>query len=292
MPAVTSDRLNDEVRDRLEKMTNVSSVPLVIAQVLRVSGDSEESVEHLANAVESDHALTSRLLRVANSAFYGMSEDIYTVRDAIVLIGFDAVQSLAISAEVVSGVWAADELFNAKQIWGHSLSCGLFAEAYARKIGSVKPEVAFTLGILHDIGRVIIIQCAPELYRKAIEKMKTERSYLWRAEEEVMGFHHGEVGAQLVTNWKLPHAYSEAIGLHHEPFKAEHEIELTYLISLANATTHQAFPVDIGGRTSLPLTKSLWEPIGLTEDDVRQVLQQKNEVRFRAETFFNTAQKL
>src|SRR3989339_751969 len=93
LPVLSEAQSGSDIQSLLESMSSVSTIPLVIAQVLKVTGDAEESVEHLANAVESDHTLTSRLLRVANSAFYGMSEEIYTVRDAIVLIGFDAVQS-------------------------------------------------------------------------------------------------------------------------------------------------------------------------------------------------------
>jgi putative nucleotidyltransferase with HDIG domain len=289
LPVPNEELFGTDVHALLESMTDASAIPLVIAQVLRVVGDDEESVEHLANAVESDHALTSRLLRVANSAFYGMSEEIYTVRDAIVLIGFEAVQSLAISAEVVSGVWADDEVFDAKQIWSHSLCCGLFAETYARRTSIIKPDVAFTVGVLHDIGRAIIIQSVPGLFHSAVEKMNGDRLYLWRAEQEVLGFHHGDVGAKLAENWKLPPAYIEAIRCHHEPGQARHDKDLTGLLALANATSHHAFPMKMEGYTCQPLNRHLWEPLRITEEVVRQVLLQKDHIHFRADAFFATA---
>ena len=267
-------------------MTNLPSVPITIAQVLRITGNENESVDQLGVVIESDNALTSRLLRIANSAFYGMQEEIYTVRDAIILIGFDAVQSLAISAEVIKGVWSDDEIFDAKKMWEHSLRCALFAEVITRKLRTHKPEVVFTLGVLHDVGRAIMIQLMTEQFIRANTLARTERKFLWKAEQEVFGFHHGDVGSRLVDNWKLPKAYSTAIRYHHEPEQAESEKELTYILTLADSASHYAFRKPDDKLVFPPLYKELWEPLGLDEAAIRDVLAQKSIVEEKTNSFF------
>lgn len=267
-------------------MTNLPSVPLTIAQVLRITGSEQESVAQLGAVIESDNALTSRLLRIANSAFYGMPEEIYTVRDAIILIGFEAVQSLAISAEVIKGVWSDDEVFDAKRMWEHSLSCALFAEAIARRLHNQKPEVVFTLGVLHDVGRAIMIQMMTEQFKQTLEIAYTQKLYLWKAEREVFGFHHGEVGSRLVENWKLPKSYSTAIRFHHEPDSATSEKELTYILSLADAASHFAFRAASDKLIVPPLYRDLWEPLGLSEDAVREIIAQKEGIEEKTKSFF------
>lgn len=284
----TDSMVTDEstsVEQLIEQMTNLPSPPVVVSRTLQIIAGDNESVQSLAETIETDHALTAKLLRIANSAFYGMAQEIFTVRDAILIIGFDAVRSVAISAAAVTGVWVDDELFNMERFWKHSLSCGLFAEFIAKKIHYPTPEVVFTLGVLHDIGRVVIIQSLSQRYRDVISLMKEQHTYLWKAEREVLGFHHGEVGARLAENWHFPPAYSNAIRFHHEPEKVANQNELTYVLSLADAMSHHVFSYDCKERLTQPLYRGLWEPLKLNESDVRMLLKHEETIQERTEVF-------
>ena len=273
------------VEQLIEKMTNLPSPPSVVSRALQIISGDNESVESLAETIETDHVLTAKLLRIANSAFYGMAQEIFTVRDAILILGFDPVRSLAISAAVVTGVWVEDDLLDMNNFWKHSLSCGLFAEQVAKKIHYRAPEVVFTLGVLHDIGRVVILQSLSQRYREVISLMKKQPTFLWKAERDVLGFHHGDVGARLTENWRLPSAYSHAIRFHHEPEKMTGESEVAYLLSLADAMSHYAFPYDKKDRLTQPLYRALWEPLNLSEEDVRTLLKHRDTVEERTEVF-------
>jgi HD-like signal output (HDOD) protein len=186
----------------IREMRDLPSLPAVISEVLQLTEYNESSAEALARIIEADHALTVKLLRISNSAFYGLAQEVYTVQDAIIIIGFEAVRSIAISAFVVSGVWAEDEIFDARQFWVHSLSCGLYARAAADRMRRVKPDVAFTLGVLHDIGRIVLIQTIPRAYRTLLQTLKAQRCYLWQAERSLLRFHHGEIGAVVARKCK------------------------------------------------------------------------------------------
>jgi putative nucleotidyltransferase with HDIG domain len=228
------------------------------------------------------------VLRIANSAFYGLAQEVYSVRDAIIVIGFEAVRSLAISAAVVTGVWVEDEYFDNKSFWVHSLGCGIFAELIAKKLRYAKPDAAFTIGVLHDIGRVIILQTIPDKYREVMITSQSDHSYLWQAERKVLGFHHGDVGARLIAKWKLPIEFEGAIHYHHEADKAGTASLLAHIIALADALSYNVQLTGKEMRITQPLYKGLWEPLGLSNDEVRDIRNQADVIKERTLVFYTT----
>jgi putative nucleotidyltransferase with HDIG domain len=289
-------RIEDEVEihalsteQLIEQMTDIPSLPMVVGQVLSIIDNDEPSVDSLAGAIEADHAFAARVLRIANSAFYGMAEDIYTVRDAIIVIGLDAVRSLAVSAAVVTGVWVDDEAFDKKRFWIHSLGTGIFAETIALRLRQPKPDAVFTLGVLHDIGRVILLQAVPDRYHTVLETARAWRCYLWQAEREVLGFDHGEIGARLTRKWRLPPEYGEAIQCHHQPSRAPRDARLAYVLSLADALSHNVETSEREATLTPPLYRSLWEPLGLSDAAVREIRSRTDFILERARAFYDTA---
>jgi putative nucleotidyltransferase with HDIG domain len=273
----------------MNQMTDLPSPPFVIARVLQITGADDDSAGSLASAIEADQGFTATVLRVSNSAFYGMAQRIYTVRDAIMMIGFEAIRSLAISAAAVKGVWVDDAMFNRRQFWIHSLSCGLFAQKVALRLNHPKPDAVFTLGVLHDIGRVIILQSVPEEYRTVIDTVRCKRNYLWQVERDVLQFHHGEIGAKLARKWNLPEGYADAIEYHHDPDAAPQESRLARIICLADALSHSSNPADGEDRLTQSLYKALWEPLGLDEAAVREIRNHAGTVRNHTQDFYETA---
>jgi len=273
----------------IKRMTDLPSLPAVIAQVLEIVEGGEPSADELAAAIEADRAFTAKVLRIANSAFYGLSHEISTVREAIIIIGFGAVRSIAIAAAVVSGVWVEDDLFDARKFWTHGLRCGLFADALASMLPTVKPEIAFTLGVLHDIGQVIILQTIPDNYHDVMTTLQQHRKYLWQVERDVLGFDHGEIGGRASRKWRLPPVYCEAIEYHHEPAAAPAESRLAQMLALADSLSHHAGISGPPERTVQPVYRGLWEPLGLSEAAVRQVLERAAAIDVRTRSFYEQA---
>jgi putative nucleotidyltransferase with HDIG domain len=273
----------------MDQMTDLPSPPFIIARVLSITDEDQQSAESLASAIEIDQAFSAKVLRVANSAFYGMAQRVYTVRDAILLLGYEEVRGLAIAAAAVTGMWVESELFDRKKFWIHSLSCGLFAEAIARRLRHPKPEAVFTLGVLHDIGRVIMIQSQPLQYKNAIEMSRSQKLYLWKAERAVFGFHHADVGSGLAHKWNLPEGYAEAIKYHHEYDSSVTELRLARILALADALSHNADTSVDEGCPTQPLYRSLWEPVGFDEAAVRDVRSSVGSIRQRTNEFYDTA---
>jgi HD-like signal output (HDOD) protein len=264
-------------------------VLLVLVQVLEIAAGGEPSAESLASSIEADPAFKNRVLRIANSAFYGLAQEIHSVRDAIIIIGFEGARALAISTSMVSGVWVDDKAFDARRFWMHGLRCGLFAEMIARKLKYALPEIAFTLGVLHDIGRIILVQTAPERYRDVLAELRTQRKYLWQVELGILGFHHGGIAGMAAHKWGLPPEYCDAIEFHHEPERARNDSQLARLLTLADSLSHYCAGPDREERIVQPLYRALWEPLGLDEPTIREFLGNADLLALRTRSFYENA---
>lgn len=273
----------------LETYNGIPPLPLIVAYVLELTSNDDVSTVALAHALEADPGLTAKILRISNSAYYSPSERIYTVRDAIRYIGFESVRSLAITTSMVNRIWVDDTTFSRQMFWRHSLRCGLFAREIALMLRSFPEDVLFTIGVLHDMGRAVLIQHDPVQYECAIEQMKLGMKYLWMAENETLGINHAELGGVLAKEWKMPDSYASAISWHHEPEKAgEHRI-IAHVIELADALAHSTSPRDRSGLVTPPLVEQLWSPLGLDEKAVRSLYNRREDIEQHTRSIFETA---
>ncbi|MDD5087844.1 MAG: HDOD domain-containing protein [bacterium] len=272
-----------------QQVESIPPLPIIIAHALELTEDDDLSVLSLAHALEADPALTSRLLRVANSAFYGLTQRVYTVRDAIQIIGFEEVRSLALTATVVGGLWVDDELFHRQRFWRHSLRCGLFARIIAIRLRYSKPEVVFTLGVLHDIGRAAMIRNDAEAYRRTVSLMSGEGVVLWKAERRVFGFDHADVGAAMAGKWNLPSSFVSGIRHHHQPNEQDPDFLLGQILALSDSLSHAASPADRGNYITPPLFHGLWDPLGLDEATVRSIFEERDFIEQQTRSLYETA---
>mgnify|MGYP000967515555 CR=1 FL=1 len=210
----------EKIHERLEKVSNLPSIPQVILRIKEITENPRASVADLANCILSDHQLTSRILRMANSAYYGeFSGRITTVTHAIMLMGFRAVRNIAISMVVYDAVnnISRGSGFDVKAFWSRSLAGGVIAKYFARATGQTKLlEVAFIAGFMHDIGQVVLASAFPEEYRE-LSKVDCDPSKLQHTERILLGIDHLEAGEYIARKWKLPELLVRPIGEHHRP---------------------------------------------------------------------------
>lgn len=238
MPEASEPTLTlDALLDRVEEL---APLPHVASRVIQVTEDDRFSAYDLAAVIATDTALTAKMLRLANSAYYGYPRRIMTVRDAVVLIGFRAVRSTAIAAAIIDLFPAqGDGPFNMDLFWGHSVACGLVAEAMAHESGYARPDEAFTVGILHDVGRIVMSQYEPERFSHALYVALNEHQPLHEAEQREFGFDHMLVGSKLAERWSFPAQVCAAIADHHDLAHASDRSGLTFVVAHANALCHR-----------------------------------------------------
>lgn len=209
--------------EALFQQPNALPVAPKVVQVLISSFNNERvSVEHVARMLAVDPVLSAKLLRLANSAYYRVSRSVSTAHDAVMMLGFVTVRTLVISSGLVNGFKSAPGL-DLKQFWRYSLNASVAARWLAQQVNE-DPELAFTIGMMHAIGQLVIHAGMPEqaqLLDKTVKPLDTRRL---DSERKSFGYDYAEVGAELAVRWKFPGAFSAAIRafpkpLEHQPFK-------------------------------------------------------------------------
>jgi putative nucleotidyltransferase with HDIG domain len=215
---VTSE---EKLKRRLSTISNLPSPPLVFTQITKVINDPRTSVKDVAAVMSEDAAMSAKVLRLSNSAFYGARSEITGIRQAILVLGLAAVKSLVLSSSVFD-MFKSQKLDTEFQeaFWRHSLATALAGRMIIkqhRSLSCYDPEVAFSAGLLHDIGKLIICCFMPEEHKQIKQQLKEQRLSDYQAEESVIGYPHTLIGRMLAQNWKLPTSIQEAIEFHHSP---------------------------------------------------------------------------
>ncbi len=210
--------LSKELRQKLEKFSNLPSIPQIIFKIKQVSDDPKSSAADLANCILSDHQLTSRILRMANSSYYGnYAGNINTVTHAIVMMGFRAVHNIAISMSVYEVVNKLSEnsKFDLTSFWTRSLASGVISKYLAHHSNQSRLiEVAFIAGFIHDIGQAVLACAFSDKYGQ-ISKLDPDAPDICGTERILLEIDHQEAGEYIARLWNLPDSLSKPISSHH-----------------------------------------------------------------------------
>jgi HD-like signal output (HDOD) protein len=206
----------------------------------------------LGEAIEIDPDLTARLLRLANSPFYGFSSRVSTVTEAISLIGIQQVQDLILASSIVerfSGI--SDEFVSMESFWRHSLACGLTARLLAIDLRLPQADKCFVAGMLHDIGRLVLLSEAPQIALEIFTIYEHEHLLLREAEQRRLTFDHQQIAAALLKEWNYPGALIEAVACHHQPLLAKANLQQACVIHVADYLVH-ALGIGSSGEVYVP----------------------------------------
>lgn len=205
------------VFEQIEKMGELPSLPQTLLYIQKVAADSKSCADDLAASVLNDQALTLRVLKVVNSAFYQRrnQEQIRTVRRAVIVMGFEAVCKLALGLSVFDMMSKLSRSPYLATITRHSLVCAGFAQVLAEASGKVAPEEAYVTALVHDIGKVVLLECSPAHMDQVLRELSGGVPAL-EAERRHFGITHDRAGRRLAARWKLPLELQNAIGDHHD----------------------------------------------------------------------------
>jgi putative nucleotidyltransferase with HDIG domain len=203
----------------LKKVTTIATLPEVTMQIIKVVEDPRSSAQQLHQIVSHDPALMTRILKVVNSAFYGLPGQIGSVERAIVLLGLNGIKNIAVAASLGQLFRGAPlcEGFTAKDLWTHCIAVGVAARDLARHMKLCVDDEAFLAGLIHDIGVLISLQVYPEKLREVCDVVKTGGGDFCLTEQRIIGLDHQQLGMGLAEQWKFPRACQLAAGYHHQP---------------------------------------------------------------------------
>ncbi len=211
---------NDRMKAVVARIHTLPSLPSLYYDLMKELASPHATTESVAAIISRDISLTAKLLQLVNSAFFGVAQHVNSAAEAIQILGFSTIKALALSIYVFSR-FEPERLpgFPIERLWQHSMATGLLARRIAASEGSDLGliEAAFTAGILHDVGKLVLAISFPELYRKSINTAFSQETPQWQAEAEVVGVSHAEIGAYLLGLWGLPCPIVEAVAWHHQP---------------------------------------------------------------------------
>ena len=271
---------SSEVQDLVKNASDLVSLPEVSLRVNEIANDPDSTADDMGKVISQDPALVARMLKIANSAFYGVSNEVETITRAIAILGTKKIRDLVIStaaSDTFDGI--PNNLITMQDFWHHSLYCALLAQILAKKSKKIKSESIFIAGLLHDIGQLLMFNKLPEKSHETILLLMegTEELETYEAERHVFGFDHMEVGAELIKKWKLAPVLQECIEFHHEPQNAKNFPAEVALINIANAVAVMA-DFNSMNEDDIPMINPIsWELTGLSKNDLPEAIKQAQE---------------
>ena len=239
---------------------SLPTIPPVLTGIIALIDDDRAGAKKLVELIERDQALTARLLRLANSAFFGQARKVSTIPRAVLLLGFSTVRNLALGVKVWDTLGTGVSRKELEALWTHAVQVAAAARTIARQQRQVNPDEAFTSGLLHDVGQLVLALRFKELYWDTVRKA-TSTEHLVGLEQSTLGVDHAEVGSWLLEAWNLPALMVEAVRRHHDT-----EVR-TGLAGTIAASSRLAHRTDFSTGVLAPDGVAILEAAGLTAEN-------------------------
>lgn len=221
---------------KIEAIGDLPTLPSTVFEAVRLLDEPETTTDRIISSLQLDQAVVSKLLRMANSSFYGFRGRISNISQALRLLGFDAVKNAILSISILdifSG-GAKEKRFDPHKFWLHAIGTGVISQVIAKKLKNHQVNNFFIAGLLHDIGKLAIIKLFPDDFLQILKKVEKEDLFMIDGERALLEVDHTHIGYEMAKKWYLPEEIQEAIGLHHCPGNAEKNRVLSATIHLSD----------------------------------------------------------
>ncbi len=258
----------------LQSARDLPTIPKIAVLVAKLVDNPNTSASQVAKALTSDQALTARVLKMANSAFYGAPRRISTVTDAIVLLGMRTIRNMAMAVSCYDVLDKEIKSYAMRRgdMWRHAFCVGYAAQLIAQHSKYRATEEAFVAGLLHDMGKVVISRNLADEFQAVVELARDSDILFTEAEQQILGFDHAEVGARITQSWNLPDQLVQTIRYHHMPSQQPEWSSLTAIVHLADVL---CLTLGIGIGTDglkYALEDGILEKLNLSQEMVEDVM--------------------
>ena len=258
----------NQLRLQIEKVGNLPTLPGIVTRIAEMVDSPETTGRMLGRELATDQVISAKVLKLVNSGFYGFSDPISTIQHAVTLLGFNTVKSLVLSSTVLDMM--KDSL---PGLWEHSIACARTCSIIAAHVELDDPEEISTIGLLHDLGKVILRQTMEREFRRIANHVDRADMLFYEAEEKALGANHGEMGGWLLEKWALPPRLVEPIVDHHDFRPNRDHAEHTAILHLAEILC-RAEAFGSGGDRKIPrLAPGALEILKIGIDDVREIME-------------------
>lgn len=288
------DHLVQKIQVFIDRMPSLSTT---VSKVLEVCNSPRTSANDLNRVISLDPVLTGHVLKLINSAYYSLPNQISSLARAIIMLGLNTVKNLALSTAVVGALGKKSSFTTLPMdaFWAHSICVGVTAKAMAvaRNVPTIQREEYFVAGMLHDLGKIPLNTCFSENYGQALQLAALEQSSLLKTEQLLIGVDHGVAGRLIGDKWRLSTAIIEGLAYHHSPEQASEEHrDLVATVALANL---YANIYEIGSAGDLhpesAFLMAILESMGLKWSDLQPLQEVVNSEIEKAQVFLNLTER-
>jgi len=272
----------------IEHCGPMASLPAAFYRINEAVENPESSFAEIAQIIGKDSALSARLLKIVNSPFYGYDTQIETITHAITIIGMAQLRDLVLATMVVDRFQGlANKNLDMKSFWLHNIACGLMARIIATFCHERGVERYYVLGLIHDIGRLLMFLSIPEKMNKALHKAQLEERLLYVVEKEMFGYDHSDVGRLLIQSWQLPDVFQLAVQHSHDTMST-FDIPIEASILHISDVIVQALELGTSGESFVPpLNPKAWDKIELSASMIPLMIRQLDRELKDALVIFN-----
>ena len=259
-----------DLRNRIEKLGDLPTLPHIVQRLTAMIGRPTVSAEEIGSLIEKDQVLAAKVLRLANSPFYGFPARIASVPHAVIVLGLNVVKGLTLCASALNIMKEA----GMDQLWRHSLGVAITANFLATRLALKNPEELFVAGLLHDLGKVVLYVQWPDVGTsiKTALRAQRDRSF-FNIEQDVTGLSHADIGGCMAGAWHLPIALREPILYHHHPSLAKDATLQTAIVHVADILVKGLACGNPGDDIIPPLSKAAWDMVGLDESSLYDCIE-------------------
>lgn len=280
----------NKILARMMDIQDLPTLPMVMTKILEMAEDDDFSVKDMADLVQNDHAIATRVLRLANSAFYGLRNPVDSIDRAVVVLGFDAIRQLALATSVF-GAFSEREQFalDPQDFWLHSLGTAKAAQLLCGECPDVESaEGCFTAGLIHDIGKYLLALVVKDEYKALVSRAQREGCNLAELELAKLGTSSAQAGSWMAGKWRFPPVIVDVIGNTDrvKNYKGQHKIEVA-VVALANEISCLAGYGMAGDYGKHSIDPALLSLIGLKESRAEEIVTNVEDLRVATLEFFN-----
>ena len=275
----------------LKSLSNISTIPTlpsVLEKINRLLNNPQTSAEEIGKVITTDQALSAKVLKLVNSAFYGFPGKIGTITHAVVILGFTTIKNIILTAsifDVFTKKTSHGFSFDLEKFWLHSIACGAASQCIAKHIGFNEKEECFVAGLIHDVGKIILCNYLSSEFELVLDNIKKKNCLFYESEKEILGLTHEQIGGIITEKWNLPKNLQDAVKKHHSIFQNA-EFPTTAGIVHAADILVRAMDYGNGGDNKLPqMSQIVWKNLGLESLDLIAVLEDINEEVEKANVF-------
>lgn len=279
----------------LEKLNDIPTLPVVATRVTELINNPNSSSAEIADVLKKDQVLTAKVLKLINSPYYGIPGEVTDVKRALAYLGFNTLAQLVLSISVIAAFTEnKGSKFSLQGFWKHALGTAVASEIIAKKTGYPKPEECFTCGLLHDIGKIVLLKIAPDEFMRVLQTAETNKISFSEAERQLEVPTHGYLGEYIADKWRLPMVIRMCIRYHHAEVAAmdtmlESMKTAVQIVALANQIVVKENIGYSGDASGGQITSAFLEPLGLTEADITAITERVQKDFDNATAFLRAA---